>query len=541
MSVLARSRRSAGRPVSGLPAYAVVVALTAAFAVGAPAAAAGESPDPAVPVPDTVEAPTPEPVVPEDPAPEPDPVEPPETQAPPVESPEAEPDGTDPPEAEPPATLPSAAEPAAPPSAPETPSPAPPAETALPPTEPTSSPAATQPPRHSGEARAVAENVSRVIQAVWQVQQGCRTYCYGTSQSQRSVQWSETTQSATAVSGGGGQASAGGSTAQARNEASTIQFVWQMQIGCVAFCFETSQTQEASQEADTSQVADAQSALLAWAENLAQTVQYVFQTQRGCERECHNVTQSQTVDQRQTTSQTSTAAAQTGDGPPMLPGWLIAFAENVGATIQTSYQYQEASCLEHCTGDAQVQEAIQRAETEQRAVALAPAPPAPAGVPPAGEPPSDKPRTEPGTAPVAEPAGVPPAAGPFAALARRAPAILGRRSGRTSRRREIVLRARARAETAPPASSTSPAGSALVAATAGTTAITLQRSEPQRPARSDTVTAPAGDQLPSTTFVVPAGDSGGSSLWLLIALLAAPIAGFAGLLCIKLASNLTRI
>jgi outer membrane biosynthesis protein TonB len=541
MSVLARSRRSAGRLVLGRPAYAVVVALTAAFAVGAPAAAAGESPDPTVPVPDAVDvpspedipqgvdAPSPEPVVPEVPVPEPDP--------PPVAPPPAEPPPGDPPTGDPPTEPP-----------PTDPSPAePPAAEPLPVAE---EPPGVPEPATPDSGRVIAENLGRVIQAVWQVQQGCRTYCYGTSQSQRSVQWSETTQSATAVSGGGGgQASAGGSTAEARNEATTIQFVWQMQIGCVAFCFDTSQTQEASQDAYTTQLADAQSALMAWAENLAQTVQYVFQTQRGCERECYGTSQSQTASQRQSTSQTSTANAQADNGPPMLPDWLIAFAQNIGATIQMSYQYQEAACLEHCTGDAQVQEAIQRAETDQRAVALAPRPPAPAGGPQAGEPPRGEPPTEPGTAPGVEPAGVPPAAGPSAALARRSPATLGRRSRRTSRRVEIVLRARTRAVTStsggtPPSGATSSVAeterSTIVAATARSTATAPQRRDSERPT-PDTAAGAPGGQLPSTTFVVPAGDSDGSGAWLLIALLAAPIAGLVGLLCMKLASNLTRI
>jgi hypothetical protein len=531
MSVFARSRRSAGRPVLGRPAYAVVVALTAAFAVGAPAAVAGVSPDPADPVVAEVpEAPVVEtPPVEEPPAAEDPPVteppaeEPPAVEQPPAveespmaegppaaESPAADSPATGSPTAEPPATdrptLPTAVKPVPPPRA-----------------DPLSPPATP---------RSVAQNVSTVIQAVWQVQQGCRTYCYGTSQSQQSVQSSETSQSATAVS-------EGDSTAEARNEATTIQFVWQMQIGCVAFCFQTSQSQDAAQDARTTQAADAQSALMSWADNLAQTVQYVFQTQRGCERECHGVSQSQTASQQQSTSQTSTATSNGDGGWPMLPDWLVAFAQNIGATIQTSYQYQEALCLEHCTGDVQVQEAIQRAGTDQRAVAMAPPPPAPAEPPPAGEPPSGEPPMEPGTAPVTEVVAEPAAAGPFAVVAGRAPVMLKRKGLQVSRRQEIVLRTRTVARDA----ATSPAGGGLVAATAGTsrTATASQLAQAERSGRSETVADRAGDQLPSTTFVVPAGDSGGSSIWLLIALLAAPIAGLAGLLGTRLASNLTRI
>ena len=146
---------------------------------------------------------------------------------------------------------------------------------------------------------------------------------------------------------------------------------------------------------------------------------------------------------------------------------------------------------------------------------------------------------EPGTAPVTEAAAEPAGAGPFAAMAGRAPVTLGRKGLRVSRRREIVLRARTVARDA----ATSPAGAGLVAAMAGTsrTATPSPLAQPERPGRSEALAEPAGDQLPSTTFMVPAGDSGGSSIWLLIALLAAPIAGLAGLLGTRLASNLSRI
>jgi hypothetical protein len=235
----------------------------------------------------------------------------------------------------------------------------------------------------------------------------------------------------------------------------------------------------------------------------------------------------------------------------MLPDWLIAFAQNIGATIQTSYQYQEALCLEHCTGDVQVQEASQRAGTDQRAVAMAPPPPAPAdpppaGEPPSGEPPSGEPPMEPGAAPVAEVVAEPVTAGPFAVVPGRAPVTLGRKGLRVSRRQEIVMRVRTVARDA----ATSPADAGLVAVMAGTsrtaTVSPLAQPErplaqPERPGRSETLVDRAGDQLSPTTFGVPAGDSGGSSIWLLIALLAAPVAGLAGLLGTKLASNLSRI
>ena len=408
MGVHARSLGSVGRPFFGRPVAAVVAALIAMFAVGVPTAAAGELPDP-------VDAVPPPPVEP--PPVEPPPVEPPPVEPPPVEPPPVEPAPAAPPPVEAPAAVPVPASPTPSPAAPSTGQPA------------ATSPRGSDDPRpperpspESGDAepkteRSVAENVNRVIQAVWQVQKGCQSHCYGTSQSQQSVQWSQTTQSAIAVSGGStsggstaGGSAAGGPSAEARNEATTVQFVWQMQIGCVAFCFETSQSQDASQHAYTSQEAVAESALMAWAENLAATIQYVFQTQQGCEQECHGVSQSQSSTQFQSTTQSASATAGSGDwgvsgptlaedGSVLLPDWLIALALNFGATIQTVYQYQEALCLEHCTGDMQVQYAAQRAETDQRAVARAAPPPAPPEPPPTDPPPPTEQPPGPATAP----------------------------------------------------------------------------------------------------------------------------------------------
>ena len=246
---------------------------------------------------------------------------------------------------------------------------------------------------------AIAHNRNVVFQVVWQVQEGCQTHCYRTSQSQTVVQWSSTTQTATATAGGDDAATSG--SAEAQNESITIQFVWQLQIGCVAFCYETSQTQSASQWAQTLQEAIAQGELEAWAENLSETLQYVWQIQHGCEQECYGVYQSQTITQGQSTTQTATAT--TGDdpltmivlGPPdgvvVLPGWLVALAENQGATIQTIYQHQRAVCLEYCDGDVQLQQAIQEALTNQEAVAIAWVGPKPVDDPPSVDPPPDDP------------------------------------------------------------------------------------------------------------------------------------------------------
>jgi hypothetical protein len=592
MSVQARSLGSAGRPVFGRPVAAVVAALIATFAIGVPTALAGETPgpgDPAAGVPQTTTTapvdPAPTDSAPADPPPaDPPPADPPAdppsgdtppADAPPVDPPPADSFPADPPADDPPADDPPAADPPAtgpPPADPtgqdEAPADSPPADTppeqspstqppADPPTggpQPGDAPAGeapdqTEPP--PGGNHSAAHNQSRVIQAVWQVQRGCRTHCHGTSQTQRSQQVSETNQRATAISG----ESNGGSSAHALNESSTIQFVWQMQIGCVAFCWHTSQTQEASQQSYTTQEADAQSALTAWAENLAETVQYVFQIQQGCEHECHGVTQHQSSTQGQTTNQSATAEAL-GDGVGffLVPDWLLAYAQNIGATIQLIYQYQEALCLEYCMGDAQLQEAIQNAVTNQDAVALA-NPPVPAEPPPGEEPPGEQPPPGPTT-----PNVVPEAAAPVApALARRSSVrqgfVLGRNRRRTVRPQELVLRSGARstgggnaapdgiAAPVPAATGGAPAqgGSTFVpggadgAAGAAPSARTASDDD-KRDVR------PASDQLPAQTFAMPSGpNAGGSMGWLLILILTVAVAAVIGSLRRALATTMTRI
>jgi hypothetical protein len=257
---------------------------------------------------------------------------------------------------------------------------------------------------------AVSHNRSMVFQVVWQVQQGCRIYCHGTSQSQSMTQWSSTAQTASATAEGRRSAdpASTSSAALARNESITIQFAWQMQIGCVAFCYETSQTQVASQWAQTTQTAAAVGDVEAWAENLSETLQFLWQIQRGCEQECHGVQQSQTASQGTSTIQSATGTAASEDASVLImgpdgvvgvPGWVVALATNVGATIETVYQYQEAACLEHCDGGAQTQVAVQKASTDQEATALA-----------SVAPPAERPLAE--QAPVEEPPATKPSAGP---------------------------------------------------------------------------------------------------------------------------------
>ncbi|HEV3379287.1 MAG TPA: hypothetical protein VG126_18585, partial [Thermoleophilaceae bacterium] len=463
------------------------------------------------------------------------------------------------------------AEPAQSPPAQSPPAQSPPAHSEPPQGEPSPAESSPQAAPTSGGAQSVAHNQSKVIQAVWQVQEGCRTHCYGTSQIQRSEQVSQTTQSATAVSGESG---GGGSSATAVNESSTIQFVWQMQIGCVAFCYDTSQAQEASQHSSTSQEAGAESALVAWAENLAQTVQYVFQIQQGCEHECHGTTQHQSSAQSQTTSQSATATGGGDDvdyGSFLVPDWLIAFAQNIGATIQTSFQYQEALCREHCTGDTQLQEAIQRAETDQRAVAMANPPvpeEAPVGEqPPGGPPPGEQPSGEQpapmGPSGPAQTGAATPSAGGSAAPVRPA-SLPGRRRKRTVRRQELELRAGAHADggTRPGggpgrghtgSSGDGPGGhnyggaagqDAPTRAGAGGLGLAFlpgPAGGSPRPATAPVDTPATGDQLPARVFSVPSVTSpDGSMGWLAILLAAAALLVLAATLRRELATDLRQ-
>jgi hypothetical protein len=259
---------------------------------------------------------------------------------------------------------------------------APPSATHLAPAPTQSPPAdgdATQQPATAQESEepsqssgAVAQNVSTVLQAIWQVQVGCRTYCNGTSQTQWASQQSDTNQNATAIAPEGQS-----SGAAAVNQSSTLQFVWQEQLGCVAFCWNTSMDQSASQDAETTQMATAVSDFGALAENLAETLQYVWQVQEGCQVECYGVSQSQSLSQQQSTSQSATATGPrlpTSAGAPAggregFFSWVTAFAQSIGATVQWILQVQEASCLEHCGDDTLLQVAGQRASTDQTSTA----------------------------------------------------------------------------------------------------------------------------------------------------------------------------
>jgi hypothetical protein len=520
MSVLARSLGGAGRPVFGRPAAVWLVALIATFAIGAPAAVA-QGPEAVV---TTADAPTTHPAAPaadpsDGPPPQVDspavkqPVAPPAVDTPPVEAPLVDPPQVDtPPTTAPPEPVPLPAETspeetspeeAAPPAPPESgqgpPSAAPSPEPESGQGPPSAAPSAEP---EAGGSHFVAENVSITFQAVWQVQHGCKSHCHGTSQSQTSIQWSETTQSATAIAQGTGPSS---STAEARNRSLTVQFVWQQQIGCVAFCFETSQTQEAFQNAHTSQatLADAISAL---AENLAAT----FQSGEANAGSWDGGVSGPTLGE---------------DGSVLLPDWLVALALNFSATIQTVYQYQEALCEEHCVGDAQVQEAFQRADTTQEAVAAPPTETeAPVEPPPAEEPPAEQPST---AAPA--PATVAEAAAPATAAKEDPVAQPVRR--RSVVRRTLYAQEVRRHETKSRSNSPAALGVSLLAAAAAPREPTIEHVSLALTARAVAAAgAERATRLPARTANLDPGrpTPDGPNAWLLIVLLAALVMLFLG-------------
>jgi hypothetical protein len=397
---------------------------------------------------------------------------------------------------------------------------------------------------------ALAQNGSLVFQVIWQVQHGCNNHCTGTSQSQSATQNASTTQDASAVADGGnsleGESSGGASaplSAEAGNRSVTVQFVWQTQIGCVAFCVETSQSQTATQWAQTTQSANAEGATSALAENLSETLQLVWQLQQGCEVECYGTSQVQVINQGQETTQSATATADGvtlvpvlgPDGAVVLPGWLVALAENLGVTIQTIYQLQEAICAEYCEGDSQVQDAVQRAEVSQQAEAYAGDPPAPVEEPPSETPPTQHPPTaqppvqQPG--PVAQspargggPSALAAISDPSSPTSRRLRSQLIKLAshGHESRLRSLVLVLPSAGRQGPSDESAGIAGSALASpfsAVASTAASSNHRSA------TSAVAQPSDSPSPATLGVTPdAATDGGSSDWIWIALPAAALA-----------------
>jgi outer membrane biosynthesis protein TonB len=252
------------------------------------------------------------------------------------------------------------------PVAPE-PAPAEPPPPAQPAPEPEPAPAPdAQPAPPPAPGAATAVNESLTVQVVWQVQRGCRSHCYRTQQVQSSNQDAKTTQNA--------DASAPAGDATASNRSRTIQFVWQTQLGCVAFCYETSQEQSASQSAATEQAATAGGAE-ASASNDSLTRQFAFQFQRGCVYECYASSQYQSVAQSSETNQDAAAYGYDDDEEGLADlraafATVEAWAAQVSATIQFSVQYQDADCRAYCRDEIQEQHAAQQAVTTQNARAL---------------------------------------------------------------------------------------------------------------------------------------------------------------------------
>ena len=87
---------------------------------------------------------------------------------------------------------------------------------------------------------AVSDAVTGVAQGIWQLQIGCLTWCVNTHQLQRAGQVSTTTRLPSQVVGAR-QVSSGVSVDD------TNQRIWQVQIGCVAWCYDATEQQSASQ------------------------------------------------------------------------------------------------------------------------------------------------------------------------------------------------------------------------------------------------------------------------------------------------------
>ena len=420
-----------------MPALLAVLVLLWASAIAAPAAAAYDVTGAPSASPETATAPSPEPVV----------VDAPATPQQPA-SVQAEPEPVGPPAAEP-----------EPPAA-ETPT-----------VEPEPPPGQPPPPQGSGEPTAVgmAHNSATVVQVVVQVQRGCQRNCRGTSQRQEAVQRSEVVQDAQSVGQDG---------AVAVNESRTIQFVWQQQLGCVAFCYDTSQVQSASQTALTTQSAEAVGEALALALNDSETRQLVWQLQEGCVVECHGASSLQLVNQEQRTDQTAGASAASGNPDEFLV-WLNALATNIGATLQTIFQFEDADCLEDCIDGVQIQLAVQNAATTQTATVEEPDLP----TPPAAEPAQSA--AAPETVAWDEPAAEPPV------LAAASP--LHRDAGRAERAQSRPLTARPGHGASPPPSANWGARRSMAAG--GVPAASVDRTTGGRPA--------AGPSHPATRANAP--------------------------------------
>ena len=147
--------------------------------------------------------------------------------------------------------------------------------------------------------------MSTVIQAIFEVQQGCQTFCTATTLTQTASQLSATAQTAVATAVATPSGTPG--VAAAANVTRTIQIVAQAQFGCVAFCFGTIQTQAADQRVQVLQTALATGSDAALAQNIADGTQFILQVQEGCTVACDGATVSNSTAQSSALTQVADA------------------------------------------------------------------------------------------------------------------------------------------------------------------------------------------------------------------------------------------
>ncbi|HYF25406.1 MAG TPA: hypothetical protein VD931_06675 [Baekduia sp.] len=263
-----------------------------------------------------------------------------------------------------------------------------------------------------------AANEARTVQVLVQIQQGCVRNCRTTSMTQIGTQIATTTQQAVAealtsqtaantASGGSGadggttQTNAATATSTASNLATTQQLLIQIQQGCVIRCRDTSQVQDALQDALTIQDAAARSVSAqtgantadggagaltqtnastadATALNRALTDQAIIQIQSVCQRRCTTTTAHQLAAQVSGTSQRGQAVASAPQsvtnivsaGGLDLTGLsslstqlnlaqVQSWAQSQSLNIDVVVQVQQAACTVRCRNAGQLQNALQ--------------------------------------------------------------------------------------------------------------------------------------------------------------------------------------
>jgi hypothetical protein len=93
----------------------------------------------------------------------------------------------------------------------------------------------------------VSDVVDQLAQGIWQLQIGCIFYCTGTTMSQQAVQ-SDTTQLMVP------SLTPGSAATRTSGLGETSQVIWQLQIGCISWCYDATELQSASSEQSTTAV-----------------------------------------------------------------------------------------------------------------------------------------------------------------------------------------------------------------------------------------------------------------------------------------------